>query len=127
MGMSVAKLNEIVLPSRTMKRRLWPFALGLGYILVIYLLGFVHDDYILVNGLKSRHVYMGLLCVLDAYNEKSRRFLSYFFPFMLTGIVYDSMRYFYWRGIEGHIHVAEPYNLEKLLFGISDGGKIITP
>lgn len=125
--MTQAKLKEILLPSRTLKRRLWPIALGLAYIAVIYLLGFVNDPHILVNGLKSRHVYIGLLGLLDAYNERSRRFLKYFFPFILTGVVYDSMRYYYWWGIEGHIHVAEPYNLEKSLFGIMDAGKLVTP
>lgn len=120
-------LSEVLLPSRTMKRRMWPIALGLGYILIIWLLGFVNDPYILVNGLKARHVMMGLLGLLDAYNERTRRFLKYFFPFMLTGIVYDSMRYYYWRGIEGHIHIAEPYYLEKALFGINEGGKILSP
>ncbi|MBI3557315.1 MAG: inositol phosphorylceramide synthase, partial [Deltaproteobacteria bacterium] len=75
----------------------------------------------------DRHVYMGLLGLLDAYNEKSRRFLKYFLPFMLTGIVYDSMRYYYWWGIAGHIHVAEPYNFEKAIFGFHDAGKLVTP
>lgn len=125
--MTQARLKEILLPSRAMKRRVWPIALGLGYIFVIYLLGFVNDPYIIVNGLKARHVMMGLLGLLDAYNESSRRFLKYFFPFMLTGIVYDSMRYFYWRGIEGHIHIAEPYHLEKALFGIWENGQLLTP
>src|SRR4051812_37985760 len=107
--MALAKvILPIISPSTKMKRRLWPLALGAGYILAIYLLG----------GLKDRHVMMGCLALLDAYNEKSRKFLSYFFPFMLTGIVYDSMRYFYWELIEGHIHVVEPYVAEKAIFGV---------
>jgi hypothetical protein len=126
--MDLSKVKEVLLPSRSMQRRVWPIALGLTYILVIYLLGFVHDEYILVNGLKSRHVFMGLLVgFLDAYNPSTRKFLKYFLPFILTGIVYDSMRYFYWRGIEGHIHVAEPYNIEKSLFGIHEAGTVLTP
>lgn len=129
MGMTlVDRFKEIVLPSRAMKRRPFFIAFGLGYILVIWLLGFLNDPYILVNGLRFRHVMMGLMiAALDSYNEKSRHFLSYFFPFMLTGIVYDSMRYYYWRGVEGHIHVAEPYNIEKMLFGINEGGKLLSP
>lgn len=115
--MTLAKAKEVVLPSSTMKRRIWPIAVGLAYIAAIWFLG----------GLKDRHVYMGLLGFLDAYNERSRRFLKYFFPFMLTGVVYDSMRYYYWWGIEGHIHVAEPYLIEKSLFGIMEGGKLLTP
>lgn len=100
-----------------MKRRLWPLALGFGYIAMIYVLG----------GLKARHVMMGMLCLLDAHNERTRSFLKYFLPFMLTGIVYDFMRYFYWWGVEGHIHVVEPYNLEKKLFGIQVGSELLTP
>jgi hypothetical protein len=115
--MPLAIIKAILLPSFTMKRRLWPVAIGLAYIAVIYFLG----------GLKARHVMMGLLGFLDMYNERSRSFLKYFFPFMLTGIVYDSMRYYYWWGIEGHIHVIEPYNWEKALFGINSQGKVLTP
>lgn len=111
------ELQKWVLPSKTMGRRLWPIVLGVAYILAIYFLG----------GLKDRHVMMGLLGLLDAYNERTRKFLSYFFPFMLTGIVYDSMRYYYWQGIEGNIHVAEPYDIEKKLFGMPDMGKLLTP
>lgn len=124
--MTLAKLKDLLLPSRSMKRRVWPVTLGLSYILVIYLLGFVKDPHILVNGLKDRHVYMGLLGLLDVYNERTRKFLRYFFPFILTGIVYDSMRYYYWWGIEGHIHVAEPYYLEKSLFGVREAGQLLT-
>ncbi len=115
--MTVAKIKELVLPSRTMQRRVLPIAIGLIYIAVIYYLG----------GLQDRHVYMGLLGLLDAYNESSRKFLKYFLPFMLTGIVYDSMRYYYWWGIAGHIHVSEPYNMEKAIFGFHEAGKLVTP
>jgi hypothetical protein len=115
--MPIAMIKAVLLPSFTMKRRLWPIALGVAYIAAIYFFG----------GLKARHVMMGSLCLLDAYNERTRSFLKYFFPFMFTGIVYDSMRYYYWWGIEGHIHVVEPYNWEKALFGISSGGKVLTP
>lgn len=116
--MALAKaILPIVVPSTKMKRRLWPLALGAAYILSIYLLG----------GMKNRHVMMGCLALLDAYNERTRKFLSYFFPFMLTGIVYDSMRYFYWQLIEGHVHVVEPYVIEKAIFGILLNGKIVTP
>lgn len=114
--MTLAKIIEALLPSRTMRRRAWPIVLGLGYIFIIYALG----------GLKARHVMMGLLGLLDAYNERSRLFLKYFFPFMFTGILYDSMRYYYWWGIEGHVHVIEPYQIEKNLFGIQLDGKIVT-
>src|SRR4051794_40198938 len=83
-------------PSRPMKRRFFPIGMGFSYVITIFLLG----------GLKTDHIFIGLLCILDIYNEKTRHFLRYFFPFILTGIVYDSMRYYYWVGIQGHIRVA---------------------
>ncbi len=91
-----------------MKRRILPPAIGLLYIAAVGLLG----------GLRSDHVLVGLLGFLDLYNEKTRRFLSAFLPFIATGAVYDSMRYFYWPGIAGRVHVAGPYLLERSWFGI---------
>jgi membrane-associated phospholipid phosphatase len=64
---------------------------------------------------------LGALGLLDAYNERTRRFLRLFFPFILTGVVFDGMRYFYWQGIEGRVHVAEPYLFELRWFGV--GGR----
>jgi membrane-associated phospholipid phosphatase len=108
--------REWLLPSSKLERRLWPIALGLLYILANFMLGGLTHDQILV----------GSLGFLDAYNHKSRSFLKYFFPFILTGVVYDSMRYYYWQGIAGHIHVAEPYYLERNWFGVMDAGKRVT-
>src|SRR4051812_19146378 len=100
--------KDWLLPSSTMKRRLWPPAIGLCYIAAVALLG----------GVRSDHVLVGLLGFLDLYNEKSRLFLRQFLPFMLTGAIFDSMRYFYWPGIAGRVHVAGPYFFEKQWFGI---------
>src|SRR5437879_7365914 len=62
--------REWLLPSRTMKRRIGPPAIGLAYIAVIALLG----------GLRPDHAVIGLLGLLDLYNEKTRLFLAQFFP-----------------------------------------------
>ena len=102
-----ALAREWLLPSWTMKRRLWPPAVGLLYIASIGLLG----------GLRTDHVLVGLLGLLDLYNERTRVFLRQFFPFIATGAIYDSMRYFYWPAIEGRVHVAGPYLLERSWFG----------
>jgi membrane-associated phospholipid phosphatase len=106
-------LREWLLPSRTMPRRLWPPAIGLLYIAAVGLLG----------GLRGDHVLVGLLGFLDLYNEKSRVFLKVFFPFMLTGAIFDSMRYYYWQGIDGRVHVAAPYEFERRWFGV--GGRTL--
>lgn len=103
-----ATAREWLLPSRTMRRRILPPAIGLIYIAVVGLLG----------GLRIDHVLVGLLGFLDLYNERTRQFLREFFPFIATGAVYDSMRYFYWPGIAGRVRVAGPYLLERSWFGI---------
>lgn len=110
-GISRAQVAEWVLPSRAMPRRAWPVLLGLAYIAAVALLG----------GLRPDHVLIGLLGLLDLYNEKTRSFLRHFLPFILTGVIFDSMRYFYWQGIAGRVHVLEPYRNEVAWFGI--GGR----
>ena len=100
--------REWLLPSRTMKRRILPPAIGLAYIAVIAAAG----------GLRPDHVFIGLLGLLDLYNEKTRLFLAQFFPFIATGVIFDSMRYFYWPAIDGRVHVAAPYLFERNWFGI---------
>jgi membrane-associated phospholipid phosphatase len=100
--------REWLLPSRTLNRRILPPAIGLAYIAVIAVLG----------GLRPDHVFIGLLGLLDLYNEKTRLFLAQFFPFIATGVIFDSMRYFYWPAIDGRVHVAGPYLLERDWFGI---------
>jgi membrane-associated phospholipid phosphatase len=106
-------LREWLLPSRTMERSGWVPALGLLYVAAIGALG----------GLRGDHVLLGLLGLLDVYNEKSRLFLRSFSPFILTGAIFDSMRYFYWPGIDGRVHVAEPYLFERAWFGV--GGRTL--
>src|SRR2546428_4291276 len=100
--------REWLLPSRTMKRRIGPPAVGLAYVAVIAVLG----------GLRPDHVFIGLLGLLDLYNEKTRLFLAQFFPFIATGAIFDSMRYVYWPAIDGRVRVAGPYLLERDWFGI---------
>ena len=94
-----------------------PLFIGIGYILLIYILG----------GLKIRHVLVGSTALLYYVHPRTQKFIKYFFPFLLVGASYDFMRYFYWQGIEGHVHIKEPYFLEKKWFGILLEGKILTP
>jgi membrane-associated phospholipid phosphatase len=104
-----------------MKRRFWPIGIAIVYLLLIYYLG----------GLRADHVEIALLCLLDSINQKTRNFLKYFFPFILTAVVFDFMRYFYWPGVEGHIYVREPYFRDLKWFGINVGDgvalKRVTP
>jgi len=91
-----------------MRRRWWPPAIGLAYIAVIYVLG----------GLHGGHVLIGLLGLLDAYNENTRLFLRTFLPCIVTGAIYDSLRYTLAQGTAGRIHVAGPYLLDRAWFGL---------
>jgi len=100
--------REWLLPSRTMRRRWWPPAIGLAYIALIASLG----------GLGGQHIMMGMLGFLDAYNEKTRLFLKTFLAFMVTGIIYDSLRYWLDLTTAGRVHVAGPYLFDRAWFGI---------
>jgi membrane-associated phospholipid phosphatase len=42
---------------------------------------------------------------------------------VLTGMLFDSMRFFYWQGIAGRVHVVGPYLFERAWFGI--GGRTL--
>jgi membrane-associated phospholipid phosphatase len=101
--------RDWLLPSRAMPRRLWPPALGLIYLAGICALG----------DLRPRNVLIGLLGLLDAYNCNTRRFLRVFWPFIATGAVYDSLRFYLGPVTAGRIHVAGPYLLDRAWFGIS--------
>jgi membrane-associated phospholipid phosphatase len=88
-------------------------ALGLLYIVAIGALG----------GLGGFQVFLGLLGLLDLYNERTRVFLRTFLPMVVTGALFDSMRYYYWAGVEGRVHVVGPYLFERAWFGI--GGRTL--
>src|SRR5258708_4571576 len=87
--------REWLLPLPAMPRRVWAPAIGLAYIATIAALG----------GLRGDHVLIGMLGFLDVYNAKTRLFLRTFLPLILTGVAFDSMRYFYWPAVEGRVHV----------------------
>jgi membrane-associated phospholipid phosphatase len=99
--------RDWLLPSRTMPRRLWSPAIGVAYVAVIGALG----------GLHPSNVAIGALCLLDAYNPNTRRFLRVFWPFIATGALYDSLRFYLGVTIAGRIHVAGPYLLDRAWFG----------
>jgi membrane-associated phospholipid phosphatase len=99
--------RDWLLPSRTMPRRLWPPAIGVAYVAVIGALGDLHRS----------NVAIGMLCLLDTYNPNTRRFLRVFGPFIATGALYDSLRFYLDPVTTGRIHVAGPYLLDRAWFG----------
>ena len=52
--------------------------------------------------------------------------LDFLLPFILTGILYDSQRY-WGKAVRGVPHIAELYELEKWLFGIRSPNGTLTP
>lgn len=106
-----------VTPSRTLARHPLFILAGIAYIIIIAVLG----------GLRLEHWYMAAVALLDIYNEQTRRFFFCFLGIVITGIVCDSMRYYYWEVVKSrYIHVGEIYYLEKMLFGVTVAGKLFT-
>lgn len=111
------KWKRTLLPQKTLKRGPWAPLFVIIYWILLYLF----------DGLKTNHVVLALIVLgLYNWNVSTKRFIKYFFPLVLTGLIYDSMR-LYVDILRGPVHVAEPYLWEKALFGINDGASIITP
>lgn len=80
-----------------------------------------------LKGFRSDHVTMGILLgVLFYGGRKIDAIREFLFPVLLTGILYDSMR-FYSDYIRGAIHVSEPYHFDRHFFGIQTPMGILTP
>lgn len=82
---------------------------------------------IIVGELRPEHYYLILLWLLCYYaHEKSRRFITGFSIFIIYWIIYDSMRIIPNYEVS-HVHIKEPYELEKALFGITANNTLLTP
>ncbi len=87
--------------------------------------------YLLFNyvtvGIRPDNYYLVLLWWLAFYaTESSRRFVLGFSIFIIFWILYDSMRIVPNYEVST-VHIKEPYELEKTLFGIHYDGKLLTP
>ncbi len=81
----------------------------------------------LVLGYRQEHATMALLIIVLFYiNDTTRKMLYAFGLFILYALIYDSMRVFP-NYMFNEVHIIEPYNIEKSLFGIAHEGSIITP
>lgn len=80
-----------------------------------------------VVGLRSEHYFLILLW-LGAYyaHEKSRKFVIGFSVFIVYWIIYDSMRILPNYEVS-EVHILQPYQLEKALFGIFVNNTWLTP
>lgn len=81
-----------------------------------------------IGGFRGDHVFLGIGVLLFHYTGRwMRDARPYAMPFLLTGILYDSQR-FYADYIRGPIHVTQPYDFDKRFFGMRDAvGNLVTP
>ncbi len=80
-----------------------------------------------LGGFRSDHLNLGVAILALSYGgPKARVLLRFLMPLILTGIVYDSQR-FYSDFIRGPIRVEEPYLFDKYFFGIPTANGVLTP
>jgi membrane-associated phospholipid phosphatase len=80
-----------------------------------------------LNGFRGDHITIGVVLLSLSYlGRSSRAVLKFSLPFILTFIIYDSMR-FYSDYIRGPIHVSEPYEFDRNFFGIPTSQGVLTP
>ncbi len=87
------------------------------YILWTFIIGTIRQDQIML-------VALYLICYYT--NEKSRKFIIGFSIFIIYWIIYDSMRALPNYEVST-VHIKEPYEFEKAMFGISLNNIILTP
>jgi len=99
------------------------FTVGIPLLSVIYLavlraLGGLGPEHFIAVA-----AYLGLAL----WSDGSRRLSRVVMPFLLYGLVYDSMRWYEDYIRSPVIHVREPYNFDLKLFGIPTAAGILTP
>ncbi len=74
-------------------------------------------------------MYGGAILIFSQIKQPFRplgvRPLDFVLPFLLTGVLYDSQRY-WGAAVRGVPHIAEPYLLEKRLFGVPSPNGTLT-
>ncbi|MEL6866767.1 MAG: phosphatase PAP2 family protein, partial [Bacteroidota bacterium] len=77
-------------------------------------------------GLRNDHFVLAAVCLSSFYgNQSTRKLFWALLPFIIYWFLYDSMRV-YPNYLFNPVHIAEPYHLEKYLFGLNQGGEVIT-
>ncbi len=80
-----------------------------------------------VGELKNVHLFLTAFVMLCYFTHaESRLFVILSLPVVAKDIIYDYLRYipFHWLT---PIHVKQPYDYERALFGISQAGRVLTP
>ena len=78
-------------------------------------------------GYRVDHLYfLGFLLLMFFLSKTTHQMLLGFFFFVLFWLIYDSMK-IYPNYLANPVHIQEPYDIEKALFGIEHNGEILTP
>jgi len=81
----------------------------------------------LLGGTRPEHYFLIIFWFVMYYaHEKTRRFITGFSIFIIFWIIYDSMRIIPNYEVST-VHIKQPYELEKLLFGITSNNTLLTP
>jgi len=81
----------------------------------------------LAGGIHPEHYFLVFLWfVMYFAHEKTRRFILGFSIFIIYWIIYDSMRILPNYEVSA-VHIKQPYELEKILFGITFHNHLLTP
>lgn len=81
-----------------------------------------------VGGFRSDHLTIGVVLLALSYGgAKARVLLTFLAPLLLTAMLYDSMRFYadYLRA--DYVRVREPYDFDKIFFGIATAQGVLTP
>jgi len=93
-------------------------ALCACYLALVHLFDQLHPEH---------YVAAGLFFILALWSDGSRRLARVGMPFLLYGVVYDSMRWYADYIRSPMIHLHEPYNFDLRLFGIHTAAGTLTP
>jgi inositol phosphorylceramide synthase catalytic subunit len=79
-----------------------------------------------IVGFRPEHLTLYVLLLALFYiNAITRSFLKAMLPFIVFWILYDSLRIIP-NYMVNDVHIQQPYEIEKQLFGINDDGKLLT-
>lgn len=107
-----------VAEKRNIKKDL-PLTIGISALYLVlsyFLVGFKTDQLVLI----------GIFNTLYYLTSTTRKFIIGFSIFIVYWIIYDYMKAFPNYNY-GAVHIADLYNFEKNIFGITQAGKILTP
>jgi hypothetical protein len=111
------KKNQSGFVRFTKKNLLINFAIIAAYLTLALMMGNIRTDQVFL---------MGFYLLMFYTNDKTRKFIVGFSIFIIYWVIYDSMRLL--PNFEvSPVHIKEPYEIEKALFGISLNGVIHTP